>query len=820
MKRFLLPPLCAVVLAACDGGQAQNATTTTPPPVTAAPSATPAATAETVKPSVATEAPPTAPMVAKFKVAPELPPPVQEVIRLAQTTLGENVLISYVEGISEPFKLSADQLIYLNDLGVTDPVIQSLLKRESALRTTPAAAVAKTPATQAETVAPPPPPPATPAANQPATGVSYADVPGGAVPPPPVTYGQPQPGPTVVGAPAAQPAVAVATGGTVINYNTFYESLAPYGSWVEVADYGYCWRPTVAVVSSGWQPYCHNGSWAWSDHGWYWNSGYSWGWAPFHYGRWHRHSSIGWVWQPGNDWGPAWVNWSYTGDHCAWAPLPPECHWSAGVGFNWRHRGSSVSVGFGIGSDAWIGVGWSDFCRPRVWDRRVPHARVTEIVNKGTTVVAGDKNQVVNINGNNNTVIINNGAPYEKARSASRDEIRKVAIADVAQPGAPVGRQPGGTADRPVIAAYRPRLDGAAAAQPKAPASSILSRQQEEARKTAGAPLAAASRPNLGQVPPQALGGARTEAPSRSSGIVPSTAPAVSSGSARPAPSTGTGYAAPSRGAPAPAVTSASGSTRSEAPVNRPLIGPAPRPGETYANPQIPPRPAMGRVEGTSGSPAAAPSASRASGPSANPMPVTGSRPNAGVAPASRPTPSRSTEVYQDTSRLQNPAVNPRLEERKAPRVDYGTVPGAPARVEARSSPTLNTSDGRPNYAAPAAASRPNFNAPAPSGRTDFSTPTVRSAPGYSAPAPSARSEPAPSRNYSAPAPTYATPAPNRNSPGPAQTYSAPAPSRPSSPAPTYSAPAPSRPSAPAPTFSAPAPSRSNDGNNRNKRDN
>src|SRR5205823_609742 len=53
------------------------------------------------------------------------------------------------------------------------------------------------------------------------------------------------------------------------DYSYFYSSLAPYGSWVFVTDYGWCWQPTVGVVHAGWRPYAHGGHWLYSDCGWY-----------------------------------------------------------------------------------------------------------------------------------------------------------------------------------------------------------------------------------------------------------------------------------------------------------------------------------------------------------------------------------------------------------------------------------------------------------------------------------------------------------------------------------------------------------------------
>ena len=94
----------------------------------------------------------------------------------------------------------------------------------------------------------------------------------------------------------------------------FYNDLSPYGSWVNLEGYGWCWQPRAVVVSPGWRPYCDGGYWVYSDAGWYWQSTYSWGWAPFHYGRWYAHPRCGWVWMPDRVWGPAWVTWRTGGD--------------------------------------------------------------------------------------------------------------------------------------------------------------------------------------------------------------------------------------------------------------------------------------------------------------------------------------------------------------------------------------------------------------------------------------------------------------------------------------------------------------------------
>ena len=102
----------------------------------------------------------------------------------------------------------------------------------------------------------------------------------------------------------------------------FYDPLAPFGYWVEVPRYGWCWYP--AYVDKGWRPYV-SGHWLWSDDGWYWASEEPWAWATYHYGRWMWDSYYGWLWVPGVEWAPAWVGWRDGDGYVGWAPLPPEC---------------------------------------------------------------------------------------------------------------------------------------------------------------------------------------------------------------------------------------------------------------------------------------------------------------------------------------------------------------------------------------------------------------------------------------------------------------------------------------------------------------
>ncbi|MGZ4840302.1 MAG: DUF6600 domain-containing protein [Candidatus Angelobacter sp.] len=74
-----------------------------------------------------------------------------------------------------------------------------------------------------------------------------------------------------------------------------YEDLDSYGRWVNEADYGPVWYPTVAA---GWMPYRY-GHWAWVDPwGWTWVEDEPWGFCPFHFGRW-VFIGAAWGWIPG-----------------------------------------------------------------------------------------------------------------------------------------------------------------------------------------------------------------------------------------------------------------------------------------------------------------------------------------------------------------------------------------------------------------------------------------------------------------------------------------------------------------------------------------
>ncbi|MDP1701951.1 MAG: hypothetical protein Q8L53_13455 [Aestuariivirga sp.] len=130
--------------------------------------------------------------------------------------------------------------------------------------------------------------------------------------------------------------VTAAEAATSISFSVFYDGLADHGDWVNY-DGGYVFVPVIA--DRDWRPY-REGHWIYArGYGWTWVSDEPFGWATYHYGRWGFAREIGWYWVPGTRWAPAWVSWRRSGDHMAWAPLPPR-----------RGGGDGISIEINIGS--------------------------------------------------------------------------------------------------------------------------------------------------------------------------------------------------------------------------------------------------------------------------------------------------------------------------------------------------------------------------------------------------------------------------------------------------------------------------------------
>jgi uncharacterized membrane protein YgcG len=340
-------------------------------------------------------------------------PRLGDFVKLVQAGLGDSVLMAYVTNSPTAFNLSSDDILYLNDLGTPEPVVTAMLQRDQQFNSTAATAPGPAPAQ------PQPPPGYDTSANPapaPPTMDAYTDqnmAPQAAEAVPPLTP-----------SPAIEADVEQAPN---TSYSYFYDSLSPYGNWVDIEGYGPCWQPTAVAVNPGWSPYCDHGHWAYTDCGWCWVSDYSWGWAPFHYGRWFQHGRFGWCWAPDTVWGPAWVSWRYNNSYCGWAPLPPTACYRPGFGFT--YFGQSVGFGFNFGlSASWYVFVPVDHFHDRAVDRyRMPHREVTKIY-AGTTV----HNQI--IRGNNN-LLINRGIPVDRVAAATHTQIHPIHVrADASAP--------------------------------------------------------------------------------------------------------------------------------------------------------------------------------------------------------------------------------------------------------------------------------------------------------------------------------------------------------------------------------------------------
>lgn len=736
-----------------------------------------------------------APDAEKLKLPDTIKPSaaLSEVIKLAQAGVDESVMLTYVTNSQNLFKLGADEIIYLKDIGVPDNVVTAMLERDHALQQAlnetaqaqaqAAAAQSQAAAAQAQQAA---------AAQTPAAEAAA---------------------PSYVNPPSAQPAESVSQPNVTYNYNYFYNALSPYGSWIEVDGYGWCWRPTVVVIEHDWRPYCHRGRWLYTDLGWYWHSDYSWGWIAFHYGRWFHHPRWGWCWYPDYVWAPAWVSWRYSPGFCGWAPLPPTAWYRPGFGFYYHGRSVGVGFDFGISSTWFTFVSWDRFCDSRPWHHRLPHSRVTQIINN-TTIV----NNIVT--GDNNT-IINRGVPVDFVRRHAGTEIRKVAVRTLTENRPVAGRgewleqngrtlavrrltlpettsasAPPALRQRDGARAHPSPVETKGAAALESPAQTRLT--DAAPRRQSGPPALTPSRPHTER--PEVRAHSRETPLARSAAPAPQP-PGANAGSSRDKvePRQRDNTQAPNRNTTPTAPLILRGENRS----TRSSLGearPQPAPSAPASQPSV----------RETAPPAKSPSSSlvvigrrdtaRPGNPSVpetrpetlarNDTPNTthfwtprSSGDSRSAAPAARPETSRSLAPERVTppsfSRPSSPST--RFERPEAPRVATPSVPPAP-RTERRESP-----------------------------RIQMSAPPAPVAP--------------PSRTFSAPAPASPAPrapfvAPSRSAPslGPAPSFSPP---------PTLSAPSVSRPPA-APSF-APAPSapsvdarstgRSGDGGGRRVRD-
>ena len=405
----------------------------------------------------------------------KLPPALNEIVELAESGIGDSVLLAYVENSKAEYQLSSDEIVYLSDLGVSAPVIAAMIHH------------GKTAGESGPVVAD----------NVP------ADVP----PPPTVDTNAPPETPIV---PAQLPLPVIAQDSPAppiqsITYNFFYTTLAPYGSWLELPGSGWCWQPTCAVSDPNWQPYSDRGRWLSTDRGWYWLSDYTWGGAAFHYGRLFRHPRSGWVWAPDLQWGPGWVIWRQAGANCGWAPLPPGAFAEPGGGLAFNGQPVAADYDFGLSALTYTFVPEAFLCDRWMARHRLPRPQINRCFERSVVV-----NNYLHVDGHR---VINAGVPLERVAAVSRSEIRTLIVSEFEPGRQRVFRPERVSTDGNSLVVYRPRTPA------PAPASgSAASRGRDEAPRTTLASAADYPRyPSVGREyassRPYAEGFAATEPP-------------------------------------------------------------------------------------------------------------------------------------------------------------------------------------------------------------------------------------------------------------------------------------------------------------------
>jgi hypothetical protein len=129
--------------------------------------------------------------------------PVADIIKLVESGVEESVLLSFITNSTSTFSLKADDIVYLNDIGISGTFITAILEHDKALR---AANITTVWSNQA------PAPVET-------TNLAPQDM-------------APQVAEESPPAPAQEES---APPPSTVTYNNFYSSLSPYGTWVHRA---------------------------------------------------------------------------------------------------------------------------------------------------------------------------------------------------------------------------------------------------------------------------------------------------------------------------------------------------------------------------------------------------------------------------------------------------------------------------------------------------------------------------------------------------------------------------------------------------------
>jgi hypothetical protein len=333
--------------------------------------------------------------------AANLSPDLQEVVKLSQARMPDDVIMNYIRNTGKSYQLSADDIIYLSRQGVSQGVINVLETSISAVPNQPPVA----------------PPPATPPPMPPPSG-------------PTVDTTQP---------PAQEP-----------SFDYFHDQLTPFGTWVDMGGGTMYWHPDMAIAANpDWRPYYDMGQWVQTDNGLFWQSDYTWGDIPFHYGRWILDPLRGWLWAPDYTWGPAWVFWRQAEADGAigWAPLPVGALFVDGV-FMFNGVAVGADFDFGLGEACFTFVDYAHFhegffrMRGHEWPYHIDRQQLHGFY--GRSVVRNDFHR------DDHGRFVNNGIGRERLERVTQGRVARSSFEE----RSPVG-------DRDQLARKRPDLGNA-----------------------------------------------------------------------------------------------------------------------------------------------------------------------------------------------------------------------------------------------------------------------------------------------------------------------------------------------------------------------
>ncbi len=235
-------------------------------------------------------------------------------------------------------------------------------------------------------------------------------------------------------------------GGADVDLGFFFDSLSPYGNWVETPAYGWAFVPDVATTD--WRPYT-DGQWLYTDAGWTWMSEEPFGWATYHYGSWNLDQDYGWMWVPGYQWAPARVDWRATEDSIGWAPLPSSYEVRP------TYRLSAMDVG--LPASAYVFVPARMFLQPKVAAYALPPGRVPGLFRSSRRYTRFRFD---------NDLIVNEGIPFVTVQQRIGRRIPRYQLVDLAPRY--WGRRPGTRFAANRIEIFRPRVLRSAVAVPPA----------------------------------------------------------------------------------------------------------------------------------------------------------------------------------------------------------------------------------------------------------------------------------------------------------------------------------------------------------------